>query len=74
MKFPFKIIFTFVVLISISFVNIPDDYSHVNDWVDETLKSMSLREKVAQMIISHSLGFNLDNNPEEFNRLKKLIE
>lgn len=61
-------------LISISFVNIPDDYSHVNDWVDETLKSMSLREKVAQMIISHSLGFNLDNNPEEFNRLKKLIE
>ncbi|MBN1632790.1 MAG: glycoside hydrolase family 3 C-terminal domain-containing protein [Ignavibacteria bacterium] len=49
--------------------NYPD-----KDWVEETMSSMTLREKIAQMIISYSDGYNPGENSREFNRLKKLIK
>lgn len=42
-------------------------------WVEKRLSSMTLREKIAQMIISNSDGFTLDENSKEFQRLKNLV-
>ncbi|MDQ3194597.1 MAG: glycoside hydrolase family 3 protein, partial [Bacteroidota bacterium] len=43
------------------------------DWTDQLLSSLTLREKIAQMIVTHSEGFSLDENSAEFQRLKNLI-
>ncbi len=40
---------------------------------DTKLASMTLREKIAQMIISYSDGFFLDKNTKEFQRLSNLV-
>ena len=44
------------------------------DWVEETLNSMTLREKIAQMIIGNSDGYEIAENSAEYYRLKNLIE
>lgn len=44
------------------------------DWVQDKLNNMTLREKIAQMIISYSDGFALSENSAEFKRIKNLIE
>jgi beta-glucosidase-like glycosyl hydrolase len=41
--------------------------------VEQQLSSMSLREKIAQMIVTRSDGFDLDESSAEFNRLKTLV-
>ncbi len=41
--------------------------------IQEIISSMTLREKIAQMIISSSEGFSLDKNSKEYNRLKNLV-
>jgi beta-N-acetylhexosaminidase len=40
--------------------------------VKKKLMSLTLREKIAQMVISNSLGENYDENSAEYKRLKKL--
>jgi beta-glucosidase-like glycosyl hydrolase len=41
--------------------------------IQEKISSMTLREKIAQMIISSSDGYSLDKNSKEYNRLKNLV-
>jgi beta-N-acetylhexosaminidase len=43
------------------------------DWVQDKLNSMTLRDKIAQMVISYSDGFAIDENSREFNRIKNLL-
>jgi beta-N-acetylhexosaminidase len=43
------------------------------DWVQDKLNSMTLREKIAQMIISYSDGYTIGENSNEYNRIKNLI-
>jgi beta-N-acetylhexosaminidase len=43
------------------------------DWVQDKLNSMTLREKIAQMVISYSDGFEINENSQEYNRIKNLI-
>jgi len=40
---------------------------------DSIMKDMTLREKIAQMIITNSDGFNYDESTQEFSRLRDLI-
>jgi beta-N-acetylhexosaminidase len=40
---------------------------------DSIMKDMTLREKIAQMIITNSDGFNYDESSQEFSRLRDLI-
>ena len=44
------------------------------DWVRDKLNTLTLREKIAQMVISHSEGFSISENSAEFKRIKGLIE
>lgn len=48
--------------------------SYNDDWVETTLKQMTLREKIAQMVITRAEGFYIDENSAEFLRLRNLIE
>ncbi len=41
--------------------------------IERKISEMTLREKIAQMIISSSDGFSLDENSKEFQRLKNLV-
>lgn len=54
--------------------NIFNSENSDNTWVAEKLASMSLREKIAQMIISYSDGFLINESSSEFNRMSNLIE
>ena len=49
-------------------------YSKNFSWAESKLKSMTLREKIAQMIITYSDGYYLDDDEKEFKRLKNLVE
>ncbi len=49
------------------------DFTRSSQWTEEKLASMTLREKIAQMIISNSDGYALEENSDEFQRLKNLI-
>jgi beta-glucosidase-like glycosyl hydrolase len=49
-----------------------DKSANVKFNIKQMLKSMTLREKIAQMIISNTFGENYDENSSEFLRLKKL--
>lgn len=42
------------------------------EYVKKKLMSLTLREKIAQMVISNSFGENYDENSAEFKKLKKL--
>lgn len=44
------------------------------DWVETTLASMTLREKIGQMIVSYSDGYTIEENSKEFKRIKNLIK
>ncbi len=54
-------------------IKTPDLYSQSNQWTENKLKSMTLREKIAQMIITYSDGFALDKSSAEYKRLSNLI-
>jgi len=45
-----------------------------SEWVRNKLSEMTLREKIAQMIVSHSEGLALDKSNKEYKRVKSLIE
>ncbi|MBK8552337.1 MAG: glycoside hydrolase family 3 C-terminal domain-containing protein [Ignavibacteria bacterium] len=49
-------------------------YLKDNEWTEKKLSSMTLREKIAQMVISNSDGYSLDEGSKEFQRLRNLIE
>lgn len=44
-----------------------------SEWVDSRLSSMTLREKIAQMIVSYSDGYTVNESSAEFQRIKNLI-
>lgn len=44
------------------------------DWVLDRMKAMTLREKIAQMVITSSESFSKDENSADFRRVKGLIE
>ena len=44
-----------------------------NEWTEQKLSSMTLREKIAQMIISNSDGYALEESSAEFQKIKDLI-
>jgi len=48
-------------------------YSKNTSWAENKLKGMTLREKIAQMIVTNSDGFYLNENDKEFKRLENLI-
>lgn len=56
-------------------VNPPDSniFDKNPEWTEQKLSSMTLREKIAQMIISNSDGYALDESSAEFQRIKNLI-
>ena len=67
MKRLFLLLPLFVLLLNFS----SDD--GVSNWVENKLRSMTLREKIAQMIVSYSDGYALEENSTEFRRLNNLI-
>lgn len=63
-----------LILFFILFITSGNTGYKTSDWVEETLKSMTLREKIAQMIVSYSDGYEISENSSEFLRLRNLIE
>jgi beta-glucosidase-like glycosyl hydrolase len=55
-------------------VNYSSIFTEKNEWAENKLESMTLREKIAQMIISHSKGYTLSKTSPEFKRLKRLVQ
>ena len=63
-------------------LNTKDNFSSENTetsldtsaFIEEKLASMTLREKIGQMIVTHSKGYYLDRNSEEFLRLKSEVQ
>jgi hypothetical protein len=67
-------IFTFLILINFWGFDISQLAKKAEyDWVQDKLNSMTLREKIAQMIISYSDGFSISENSTEYLRINKLI-
>lgn len=68
------IIYTFLILICIWGFDLNQYAKKAEyDWVQDRLNNMTLREKIAQMIISYSDGFSLSENSTEYIRIKNLI-
>ena len=68
------LILLFAIANTITESNFNVSYSKNFSWAETKLKSMPLREKIAQMIITYSDGYYLEDNDKEFKRLKHLIE
>ena len=51
----------------------PGIFEKSTEWTEQKLSSMTLREKIAQMIISNSDGYALDESSAEFQRIQNLI-
>lgn len=58
-------------------VQLPEEehvgFSVSSKWIQDKLASMTLREKIAQMIISNSDGYSLDKSSKEYQRIQNLI-
>lgn len=48
--------------------------SDTSDIIEQKLASMTLREKIAQMIVSHSKGYSLDKTSDEYKRISNLVQ
>lgn len=48
-------------------------FTEKSEWVKNKLSEMTLREKIAQMIVTNSFGLALDKNDKEYKRLQDLI-
>jgi beta-N-acetylhexosaminidase len=77
-----KILYIPLVLILTGFLFTPGDNSFYKSEeiiadttaiVEQKLSSLTLREKIAQMIVSHSKGYTLDKNSEEYKRLQDQV-
>lgn len=64
-------------LLSFTFSHEEDNRENIftekNQWTEIKLASMTLREKIAQMIISHSEGYNAYESSDQYKKLKNLI-
>ena len=49
-------------------------FTEENEWTEAKLSSMTLREKIAQMIVSYSNGYSISKTSAEFKRLKRLVQ
>ena len=49
-------------------------FTEENEWTENKLSSMTLREKIAQMIVSYSNGYSISKTSAEFKRLKRLVQ
>ncbi|MFC2092731.1 glycoside hydrolase family 3 N-terminal domain-containing protein [Bacteroidota bacterium] len=49
-------------------------FTEENEWTENKLSSMTLREKIAQMIVSYSNGYSIGKTSGEFKRLKRLVQ
>jgi len=65
-----KKIFLILAVLTITFTRSP--IKSENDWVNEKLNSMTLKEKIAQMIVTYSNGYTADSKEEK--RLKNLVQ
>src|SRR5690606_5726875 len=77
-----KILYIPLVLILTGFLFIPSENSSNHREVlfadtlaiiEQKLSSLTLREKIAQMIVSHSKGYSLDKSSEEYKRLQDVV-
>lgn len=48
-------------------------FTEKSEWVTGKLSEMTLREKIAQMIVTNSFGLRLDKNDKEYKRLQDLV-
>ena len=48
-------------------------FTEHSEWVKTKLSEMTLREKIAQMIVTNSFGYTLDKNSDDYRRLKDLV-
>lgn len=71
--FVFLVLF-FTIINTVTESNVNFTFSKNFSWADLRIKEMTLREKIAQMIISYSDGYNMSENDKVFKRLKNLIE
>ena len=55
------------------FISSTLSFAQVQTSAEDIMKAMTLREKIAQMVISSSEGYNYDESSNEFQRLKKLV-
>jgi beta-N-acetylhexosaminidase len=71
-----KIFFCFLLILLLVNTMTESRYSYSKDpsWAVKTLGKMTLHEKIAQMIITYSDGYYLEENDREFQRLRNLIE
>jgi len=68
------LVLLFAIVNTITESNINIGYTKNFSWAETKLKSMPLREKIAQMIITYSDGYYLEDDDKEFKRLRNLIE
>jgi len=55
------------------FISSTLSFAQVQTSSEDIMRDMTLHEKIAQMVISSSEGFNYDESSNEFQRLKKLV-
>ncbi|MBS1515452.1 MAG: glycoside hydrolase family 3 C-terminal domain-containing protein [Bacteroidetes bacterium] len=48
-------------------------YTENSEWVRTKLSEMTLREKIAQMIVTNSEGYALEKNSKEYKRIQDLV-
>jgi len=48
-------------------------FTEQSEWVKTKLSEMTLREKIAQMVVTNSFGYTLDKNSDDYRRLKDLV-
>lgn len=48
-------------------------FTEQSEWVKNKLSEMTLREKIAQMVVTNSFGYTLDKNSDDYRRLKDLV-
>src|SRR5690606_19800769 len=81
-----KILYIPLVLILTGFLFIPGEdstnpgkdhskelFADTSAIIEQKLSSLTLREKIAQMIVSHSKGYSLDKTSEEYQRLQEQV-
>src|SRR5689334_5237290 len=50
------------------------DYRARTEWVEGTLKRLTLDQKVAQMVMSRSYGYYYSGGSDEYRRLERLVK
>ena len=69
----FCFLITFIIVNSFTENGLNNSYSRIPSRAEMLLGKMSLREKIAQMVITYSDGYYLDESDKEYKRLHQLI-